>query len=275
MARSFVTLDKDDDDYLTTGWVARTVTQWVTHRATVARAAQCAESVPLEAELVERQRAGVLVHGANAVSRKAGVVRCRDLHRHLEMGALDCGEVLENLLGDAGEVPAITLRVHPHGTEEPSVRRRRPDRLDGWSHFGAAFRWLLAVAARFTPAIGWCFRGSLFLQLLGSYLRLDNQHSVGQLGDSAGVVACQPKVATGGAVVRARQRQTVGLPHHVVERRAERSLQHSAVTQARQVGVAEVVGPQVTKTDVPPFPRRPQRAVEIHPDVPLSLIHIS
>src|SRR5664280_2389078 len=108
-------------------------------------------------------------------------------------------------------------------------------------------------------------------RLLGSYLRLDNQHSVGQLGDSAGVVACQPKVATGGAVVRARQRQTVGLPHHVVERRAERSLQHSAVTQARQVGVALVVGPQVTNTDVPPFPRRPQRAVEIHPDVPRAV----
>lgn len=78
----------------------------------------------LEPELLELQRAGVLGHIADRVVGEPLRLDRADLHPDPQLGSFHRGQVLQDLLRDAGQVPAVTLGIDLYNPEEPNVLGR-------------------------------------------------------------------------------------------------------------------------------------------------------
>jgi hypothetical protein len=75
----------------------------------------------LEAVLLELKRPRILADDPSPCPPGSHPPWCRDLHGDLDLDALSTGQVQEDLLGEAGQIPAVALGIDAVDAEDRTL----------------------------------------------------------------------------------------------------------------------------------------------------------
>src|SRR6266567_1986012 len=216
-----------------------------------------ATSAVLEAVGLELQGAGILGHDPYLVLRETVGLACADLDPDLQFDTFWRGEMLDDLLGEAGQIAGVALRIEAGDAEETNVLRPRRRLLLAArsgagscalsSSAGLRTSTILADPAsgpradRFPGRSG--ALGTLPVSLCECQVRPDEQHLVRNLADRVSMRDGQPEIAPGLLVVSGGDRESLQVPGQFAGHSTDAVIEDTAVPQSGQVGMAAVVAP--------------------------------